>query len=321
MENSKTTEFTISPEMAGSRLDRCLADLIPGSSRSFLQKLVKDGRVLADGQTVTLPRMAVKSGMRLQVIIPAPPDTAPAPEPFEFDIIYEDHCMLVIDKPFGVVVHPAAGNHTGTVVNALLGRYPQLSQTFCDSDGRPGIVHRLDKDTSGCLAIAKTPDALYKLGQAFAEHTAKKCYIAVCRGIPERKRGELTTLIGRHPVNRQKMAIVERNGKTAITAYEIVGTKTINGVPLALAKVNIATGRTHQIRVHMASLHLPVVGDALYNRHPAFPGVERQLLHAWQLSLPHPETGEMMKFTSRLPEDIRSVASQIVPEEILNTLC
>ena len=182
---------------------------------------------------------------------------------------------------------------------------------FPDSAGRPGIVHRLDKDTSGCLVIAKTPEAMFKLGQAFAEHTAKKCYLAICRGVPAETSGTLTNLIGRHPVNRQKMAIVEQNGKEAITSYQIITAKTVEKIPLALAKVNIATGRTHQIRVHMASLNLPVAGDELYGRNTGFPGVTRQQLHAWKLALPHPETGEMMEFSAPVPEDMTALLAKL----------
>ena len=253
--------------------------------------------------------------MVLQISIPEIDNTVPLPEPFEFPIIYEDDVMLVINKPAGVVVHPGAGNPDGTVVNALLGRYPNMAESFSCVNNRPGIVHRLDKETSGCLIIAKTPDAQYHLSNACAEHKTHKTYLAVCAGIPERKSGELCTLIGRHPVNRQKMAIVERNGKNAITNYTTLGKAVINKKPLALMSVNIATGRTHQIRVHMSSIKLPVVGDALYGGKSAeFPGVERQLLHAWKLSIPHPVSGEMLDFTADVPDDLKNIASQIVPQ-------
>lgn len=288
------------------RLDRALAILLPDFSRTFLQNLIKNGAVSVDGQSITQTRFAVKSGMKLKIEIPETTcsDEISA-EPFEFDILYEDPHFLVIDKPFGVVVHPAPGNHEGTVVNALIGRYPAMAEDFAADDAmRPGIVHRLDKDTSGCLAVAKTVEAKFKLGKAFADRKTGKTYLAVCRGVPKQLTGELKTLIGRHPVNRQKMAIVERNGKEAHTAYRVIGQKTIDGVPLALVEVKIFTGRTHQIRVHLSSIGLPIIGDDLYgNRNCILPGVKRQLLHAWKLSLPHPATGEPMSFTSPLPED------------------
>ena len=230
-------------------------------------------------------------------------------EKFEFDILYEDPSFLVIDKPAGVVVHPAPGNYEGTVVNALIGRYPAMAEDFAEEDGnRPGIVHRLDKDTSGCLAVAKTVEAKFKLGKAFADRKTGKTYLAVCRGIPKQVSGELKTLIGRHPVNRQKMAIVERNGKEAHSAYRVIAQKNIDGVPLALVEVKIFTCRTHQIRVHLSSIGLPIIGDDLYgNKNCIIPGVTRQLLHAWKLSLPHPVSGEIMNFTSPLPPDIANV--------------
>ena len=209
------------------------------------------------------------------------------------------------------MVHPGAGNYTGTVVNALLGRYPGWDKLFPGDNGRPGIVHRLDKDTSGCLVIAKTPEAMFKLGKAFSEHTAKKCYLAICRGVPKENSGTLTTLIGRHPLNRQKMAIVDRNGKEAITSYQIITAQTVEKLPLALAKVQIATGRTHQIRVHLTSIGLPIAGDELYGRNTGFPGVERQQLHAWKLALLHPESGEIMEFTAPVPEDMKNLLGKL----------
>ena len=308
-------EFQISPEDSGTRLDRALSRLVPASSRSFLQKLIKDGLVRLDGKIITLPRFPVKCGMMLQISIPEIDNSVPSPEPFEFPIVYEDDVMLVINKPAGVVVHPGAGNPDGTVVNALLGRYPDMAESFSCMNSRPGIVHRLDKETSGCLIIAKTPDAQYHLSNSFAEHKTHKTYLAVCAGVPGKKSGELCSLIGRHPVNRQKMAIVERNGKNAITSYTTLGKAVINNKPLALMSVNIATGRTHQIRVHMSSIKLPVVGDALYGGKTAeFPGIERQLLHAWKISIPHPVSGEILEFTAEIPDDLKQVALQIVPQ-------
>ncbi len=308
---NRQLEFTIDGSCADCRLDAALAKLVPDSSRAYLQKLIKDGKVTLDGKVVILPRTPVKAGNLLQIAMPQMEEVELAAEDFEFEILFEDRSLLIINKPAGVVVHPGAGNYQGTVVNALLGRYPELEKIFPDSDGRPGIVHRLDKDTSGCLAIAKTPEAMFKLGKAFAEHTAKKCYLAICRGVPKENSGTLTTLIGRHPVNRQKMAIVDRNGKEAITSYQIITAQTVEKIPLALAKVNIATGRTHQIRVHMSSIGLPVAGDELYGRNTGFPGVTRQQLHAWKLALPHPETGEMMEFTAPVPEDMKTILSKL----------
>ena len=304
---SKLLEFTIDADCAGTRLDRCLSRLIPGSSRSYLQKLIKDGMVKHGSEAITLPRFPVKSGMVLQIEMPETPEVTLSAGEFDYDILYEDSDMLVIHKPAGVVVHPAAGNPDGTVVNALLGRYPDIQERFACENNRPGIVHRLDKDTSGCLAIAKTPDAQFKLGNAFAGRETGKTYLAICRGIPERKSGELTTLIGRHPVNRQKMAIVERNGKNAVSEYEVIDEGRINNVKTALVKVRIYTGRTHQIRVHLASLGCPVLGDELYGGAKACPGIPRQMLHAWKLKVPHPKNGEMVKVQAPIPEDMEKI--------------
>lgn len=305
----KRHNFTATADISG-RLDRALALLLPDYSRTYLQNLIKNGNVLVNGNVTSQPRFAVQSGMTITVEIPETPEENVIPaEPFEFDILFEDRHFLVIDKPAGVVVHPAPGNRERTIVNALIGRYPSMAQDFAGEDSqRPGIVHRLDKDTSGCLAVAKTVEAKFKLGSAFADRKTGKTYLAICRGVPRQVTGELKTLIGRHPVNRQKMAIVERNGKEAHTAYKILAHKIIDNIPLTLAEVRIFTGRTHQIRVHMSSIGLPIIGDDVYgNRNCTFPGVTRQLLHAWKLSLPHPETGDMMTFTSPLPEDFQRI--------------
>ena len=309
---ARKLEFTIPPGGAGTRLDRCLSRLIPDSSRAYLQKLIKSGAVRCGGELCTVPRMPVADGMLIEIDMPEIDncESVPAAEPFAFDILYEDAWMLVIDKPAGVVVHPAAGNPTGTVVNALLGRYPGWDELFANVGSRPGIVHRLDKDTSGCLVVAKTPDAQFKLSTAFAERRCSKTYLALLRGEPLRKQGELAGMIGRHPVNRQKMALLERGGKEALTRYRVLASGELAGRRVSLAEVRIMTGRTHQIRVHMASIGVPVLGDDLYGgvRGVEYP-VPRQMLHAWRLRLPHPEDGRMLDLESPIPADIREVAA------------
>lgn len=302
-------KFILNDSHAG-RLDRVLATLLPDYSRTFLQNLIKNGDVCVENTPVTQPRFAVKSGMSITLAIPITETFQEiTAEPFKFDILYEDDHFLVIDKPAGVVVHPAPGNPEGTVVNALIERYPAMAADFAGEDPlRPGIIHRLDKDTSGCLAVAKTVEAKFKLGKAFADRKTGKTYLAICRGIPRQPTGELKNLIGRHPVSRQKMAIVERNGKEAHTRYRVIAGKTVNEIPLALLEVKIFTGRTHQIRVHLSSIGLPIIGDEVYgNRNCILPGVTRQLLHAWKLALPHPATGEMMTFTSPIPDDFAQI--------------
>ena len=308
-------EFTVSPEEAGNRLDAFLARHMPESSRTFLQKLVREGGVLIDGEKAPAPRTLLKRGMRLDVTYPE--FSAPAPpaaEPFAFPILYEDEAMLVINKPAGVVVHPAAGNPSGTVLNALLSRTPGLAADLA-SNSRPGIVHRLDKDTSGCLVTAKTPEVQFRLGRLFADRKVSKTYLALVRGVPARRSGEIVTLIGRHPVNRQKMAVVERNGREAVTFYETVASGNAGTVPFSLLKVRIATGRTHQIRVHMNHLGHPVLGDQVYGGAGSCgAGAERQMLHAWRLELPHPVTGAPCVFKAPLPEDFRKFLDFLPPE-------
>ena len=305
----KTLEFDITPDCAGARLDRCLSRLIPGSSRAYLQKLIKDGLVSnASGEIITLPRYPVKSGEHILVQMPEIEDVSLQAEDFDYPILFEDEHMLVIAKPAGVVVHPAAGNPDGTIVNALLGRYPGFGDRFQNVNGRPGIVHRLDKDTSGCLVIAKTPDALFKLGTAFAEHTTQKTYLALVRGKPKKLSDEIVNQIGRHPVNRQKMAVVERNGKLAISLYRTKKSGSLDGNTVSLMEVDIKTGRTHQIRVHLSSIGIPVLGDQIYGgSRTNISGADRQMLHAWRISLPHPVTGERIFFEAPIPGDMASL--------------
>lgn len=308
----KTLEFDITSDCAGARLDRCLSRLIPGSSRAYLQKLIKDGLVQnSTGSSLTLPRYPVKAGEHILVTMPEIEDTTVKAEDFDYPILFEDEHMLVIAKPAGVVVHPAAGNPDGTIVNALLGRYPGFGERFQNVNGRPGIVHRLDKDTSGCLVVAKTPDALFKLGTAFAEHTTQKTYLALVRGVPQKRSDEIVNLIGRHPVNRQKMAVVERNGKMAISLYRTKKSGTLDGNPVSLMEVDIKTGRTHQIRVHLSSIGIPVLGDQVYGgSRTNIEGADRQMLHAWRISLPHPATGERMTFEAPIPEDMNTLINR-----------
>lgn len=304
-------EFTVAPEESGLRLDVVLARKLANHSRAYLQKLIRSGALTVDGVPVASAKTALKPGMALALELPeASAPEPPAPEAFAFPILYEDESMVVIDKPAGVVVHPAPGNHDGTVVNALLGRYPELRDPALPADARPGIVHRLDKDTSGCLVAARTVTAQSRLSAAFANRETHKCYLALVAGVPLEKHGRICNFIGRHPVNRQKMAVVERNGKEAISEYEVLRSGLLDGRRIALVKVRILTGRTHQIRVHMASLGCPVLGDALYGGARSIPA-PRQMLHAWKLALPHPVTGELLQFEAPVPEDFMILYRQI----------
>lgn len=303
---TKRFQLIVEEDMSGLRLDICLSKLVLQSSRSFLQKLIKSGCVKVDGEVCDNQRLRVKTGMRVEAEFEEANESAPLAEQINLPVLYEDNVMMAIDKPAGMVVHPAAGNWTGTVVNALLGRYPDLADTMSTSSLRPGIVHRLDKDTSGVMLLAKTPEAQFRLSKAFADRKVAKHYLAITLGIPKEPHGEICTLIGRHPVNRMKMAVVASHGKEAVTVYDLLNSGTFDGVPLSLLDVAILTGRTHQIRVHMSTIGHPVLGDRTYggDRHLH---VERQMLHAWRIKLPHPATGELIEFEAPPPEDFQKV--------------
>jgi 23S rRNA pseudouridine1911/1915/1917 synthase len=306
----KIIKLQVEAEHAGKRLDLLLPALLPDYSRSHLQKLIKSGAVRCGGAVCAAQRSPVKSGDSITVEIEEAESRVPTGENIDLPTLYEDDSLLVINKPPGMVVHPGAGNHTGTVVNALLGRNPELAEELAADESRPGIVHRLDKDTSGCLAIAKTPQAQFKLSRSFAEREVIKTYAALVRGIPAGKTGKIVTLIGRHPVNRQKMAVTERNGREAVTIYEALKSGRIEGIQVSMLSVRILTGRTHQIRVHMAHKGHPVLGDALYGGSQKLK-VSRQMLHAWKLSFPHPETGKMISFEAPLPDDFTAIMDLI----------
>lgn len=298
-------KFYLTKATESVRLDQFLASQLPEYSRAYLQKLVKSGTVKLDGNVFSLNKTLLPGKGIITVELPEiQSNNEPVAEDFVFDLLYEDSVMAIINKPAGVVVHPAPGNPDGTVVNALLSRYPELRSAELPDGSRPGIVHRLDKDTSGCLAVARTPEAQAKLCEAFAARETGKIYLALTAGVPMQKNGRIENLIGRHVVNRQKMAVVERNGKIAISEYEVMAEGRINNIKTALVKVRIYTGRTHQIRVHLASLGCPVLGDELYGGSRVCPGIPRQMLHAWKLKLPHPVTGEIIKVQAPIPEDI-----------------
>mgnify|MGYP002431663105 CR=1 FL=1 len=304
--------LTVPEQFAGMRLDQCLAQLCGDFSRSRLQNLIRRGAVVRNGAVCDSPRSSVAPNDRIELSLPPEPEPFRAePERIGLDVLYEDEFLLVLNKPAGMVVHPAAGNRSGTIVNALLGRDPGLAADFEEMDpGRPGIVHRLDKDTSGCLAVAKTPGALCRLSESFASRRVSKVYAAILAGHFKEQTGELCGRIGRHPVDRKKMAVVRSGGKEALTRYRIAEEGRIDGIDASFAEIRIFTGRTHQIRVHMASLGHPVAGDAVYGGARRLPA-PRQMLHAWKLTLPHPETGKEMAFEAPFPSDFAEMLARL----------
>lgn len=286
---------------AGMRLDAWLAANLPELSRSRIQELIREQFILRNGQPAK-PRDAVAAGDRLSVAIPEAVPAEAQPQDIPLNILFEDEHLVVLDKESGIVVHPAAGNPDGTLVNALLhhckGRLSGIGGVE-----RPGIVHRLDKDTSGCMVVAKTDLAHQSLSEQFSGRTMEKLYLAVVQGVPSPATDTVFTHIGRHPVSRQKMAVVNPpGGKPAITDYEVLAIDRASGSTLVLCHLH--TGRTHQIRVHMLHKGCPLIGDPIYarpERQAAKPG--RLMLHAWRLAFDHPVTGERMKFEAEIPPE------------------
>ena len=282
------------------RLDQYLAAHLPELSRSRIQNLIKSGDVLVNGSPAK-PKNPVSRGDSITVRIPEPEPAEAQPQDIPLDILYEDEDVVVINKESGMVVHPAAGNPDGTIVNALLHHCGDLSGI--GGVERPGIVHRLDKDTSGCLVIAKNDGAHQSLTAQFAARSTEKRYLAVVQGIPSQSSGTVFTHIGRHPVNRLKMAVVNPgSGKAAITDYDLLCADPSTDSSLVLCTLH--TGRTHQIRVHMLHLGHPLIGDPIYAkpaRQKAKPG--RLMLHAWRLGFDHPRTGKRMDFEAPVPPE------------------
>ena len=303
------------------RLDKQILETHPDFSRSRIEGLIKSGFVTVNGAVAEKAGMKVSEDDEIVVEIPPPVPAVPEPEDIPLDVVFEDDDMLVVNKAPGMVVHPAPGHFTGTLVNALLHHCPNLSGI--GGVARPGIVHRLDQDTSGLIVVAKSQAAMDGLVQAFSSHkNIEKSYLAVCHGRPRLDAGRIENLIGRHPVDRKRMAIVEKNGKVAITNWRQVQrfgmfgkfgmsstSQTSQTFQTSLVECRIETGRTHQIRVHMASLGCPVIGDKAYGKSALDkkldPVPARQMLHAWKLKLWHPVKKVEMSFEAPVPEDMK----------------
>jgi 23S rRNA pseudouridine1911/1915/1917 synthase len=297
-------EFTA--DMPGERLDKFIVARVDNLSRAQIQTLIENGLVTIEGQP-TKPGLKLRGGERISITIPPQETETIEAENIPLTIVYEDDDLAVIDKPAGMVVHPGTGNETGTLVNAILGRYPQI-QTMDDSEGRSGIVHRLDKDTSGLIVIAKNARTLKKLMAQFKGRDVDKTYIALLERTPPTETGRIEAPIGRDPNQRKRMA-VQRDGKPASTEFEIIERDFREGQ--ALVRLKLLTGRTHQIRVHMAFIGCPVVGDRIYGFRKQRIGLKRQFLHAAELAFDHPRTRERMTFQSPLPVGLLDILSKL----------
>lgn len=302
-------------DAAGQRLDVLLTAGAGDLSRSRLKTLIEAGHAAVGGRTVSDPAYRVKAGERIELAVPAPVDATPKPQAMPLAIVYEDEHLIVVDKPPGLVVHPAPGNPDRTLVNALLAHCGD-SLLGIGGERRPGIVHRLDKDTSGLLVAAKTEAAHHGLAELFAAHDIERAYRAVVWGLPRPASGTVEGAIGRDPRNRKRMAVVTRNGKPARTHYRTLQRFAV----AALVECRLETGRTHQIRVHMASIGNPVLGDPLYGRAPrrlkatlpdTVTSFARQALHAGKLGFQHPITQETLEFETPPPPDFMTLLQSL----------
>jgi len=304
--------FTVPPDAEGTRLDRFLVSVIGDRSRSQIQRLIDAGHVQVGGRAAKA-NQAVRPGQDVAIHIPEPVDATPRPETLPLRIVYEDRDLVVVDKPAGMVVHPAAGHDSGTLVNALLHHVTDLSGI--GGEKRPGIVHRLDRGTSGLMVVAKNDAAHDELSRQFHDREVEKEYIALVWCVVQAGR-RIDAPIGRDPVQRKKMSARARRSRSAVT--RIVRADVLNPA-LTLARVAIQTGRTHQIRVHLSAIGHPVVGDALYGgvrrRVPgdlrAVTHLDRPFLHAARLAFTHPGDGRRMEFESPLPEDLQRVLDEL----------
>ena len=291
--------LVVDPALAGLRLDQALARLLPRESRSRLARLVDEGAVLVDGESAR-PRHKLRGGERLEVtLLPRPEESAFRPEDIALDVVHEDDDVLVVAKPAGLVVHPGSGNWAGTMLNALLHRVPALKGL-----PRAGIVHRLDKETSGLLVVAKNEGAMQDLVRQLQARTVKRTYLAIARGdLPDE--GTVEAPIGRHPTQRTRMAVVP-SGKPAVTHYRVRERFARH----TLLECDLETGRTHQIRVHLASIGHPLEGDPVYGPRGTH-RLPRQALHAWKLAFVHPGTGKKVHFTAAPPADFEALVAAL----------
>ena len=288
-------------DRSGTRLDKYVGEKCPELSRTHAQKLITDGYITVNDRAAK-PSLRLNIGDRLRVVIPPTPPSSLSPEAIPLNIVYEDDDFLVVDKPAGLVVHPAPGHPSHTLINAVLSHFPNLADV---SDSlRPGVVHRLDKDTSGVMLVAKNKTAQLNLSDQFKAHSVVKTYLVLVKGQLTPEQGVIEAPMGRDPRNRKRMAVVAE-GREARTEYRVI--KYIGNY--TLLEVMPETGRTHQIRVHLAAIGYPVVGDKVYG--VKSPYLSRQFMHASRLGFKHPSTGEYVEFTSELPQDLEQALMEI----------
>jgi 23S rRNA pseudouridine1911/1915/1917 synthase len=294
-ENSTRIQFVVSENDGKLRLDRFLAQQLPQYSRARLQQLIRAGFVRLNRATAR-PRQPVRSGDEIELTEPPLEKIENQPEPIPLEILFEDNDLIVINKPAGLVVHPGAGHQQHTLVNALLSNCTTLSGI--GGKERPGIVHRLDKETSGCLVVAKNDATHRGLSRQFAERTIEKIYLALVAGKLRKQTGAIEEKISRHPVHRQRMAVTSLRGRAAKTEYRVLR----SGDEASLVECRLHSGRTHQIRVHLHHIGHPVLGDKVYAT-PLAKAFPRQMLHAWKIGFRHPQTGEWRNFEAPLSDD------------------
>jgi 23S rRNA pseudouridine1911/1915/1917 synthase len=304
MAQENRREFIVKATDAGARLDRFLADFANEFSRSRIQVLIRDGFVTVNG-AVPRARDIIRAGDRIGLVEPPVQAIDLVPEKVALSVLFEDNDLIVINKPAGIPVHPGAGRKRGTLVNALLSHCKNLSGI--GGKERPGIVHRLDKETSGCLAVAKTDFAHLALSRQFAARTVEKIYLALVTGKLRRDSGTIVAAIARHRVHRKKMTIAREGGREARTDFKLVR----SGGDASLLECQLHSGRTHQIRVHLHHLGHPILGDLVYGGRRGG-NFSRQMLHAWKLGLDHPRTKERMHFEAPLPEDFKRAMREVL---------
>ena len=308
MSDAMLEEYTVEESQSGMRLDKFLTEIYPDQTRSFLQKLVKSGEIKVNGKPVIKAGFVVEGGDQVSASIPTPQAVEIDAENIPLDILYEDADVLIVNKPKGMVVHPSAGHYSGTLVNAIMYHCAD-SLSGINGEIRPGIVHRIDMDTTGALIICKNDAAHVDIAEQIKEHTVTRRYRGIVCGVVKEDEGTIEGAIGRHPTQRKKMAINEKNGKPAITHYKVLQ----RFAKYTYMEFRLETGRTHQIRVHMASIGHPLLGDELYGnpKNLAMKGLQGQTLHAMVIGFVHPTTHEYMEFEAPLPEYFQNLLQKL----------